>query len=1027
MAFELVLASSFVELQRNLFERIGTLCKDHPFGSKWILTPTSAVAEHCKLSLSRAGSETVLSGVHVLPLSRFLGSLMRACGLDYIPRYHPALDLLLYSLVQRLSTKPELSYLAKNPTSFLGLRSTFLDLADGGFGLEQAFLLTELSSEAELMEIERLVLNLYVAWLETLEAASLNWEPLVHQKLARWISRTSEREFQETISSTTKGPSADFFLYGFYDFTDVNTQIIAALGKRLKLTLYFPHATAGKGPHPAFSFSDMVLQDLSARFASSLHSREVIEKRDIADPVTRFFLSTFPVGECFRKPEFLTVQQASGIRAEVISAAVRVRKWLDDNEEPINADEIMVLVPDLEAYHDEVREVFAAFSIPLSSLDRPSQGDPEYRTLLMLRKLWTSKGDVEWLLTLFRDFPDLLSRRGIELEGFENKLRELPVSAGEVWKRLSELLQTTDQRSLPRFDRAEINLISEIIEIWVERPVKGIPVQQARKLMLKIGQCWTGDAAALKAAQGALDLMAELLPTLIIPEEVFGLLLSQPKGALSEPNPFGQPGVLFSSIMRARGITAKAVVILGLSLGQFPARVEEDPLLSDSSRKRLKRIATDVGHRLPVKSRVIDEMSLLFFLLNTSAGKIHWVVPRTDESGKNVAPTPWVQHYLHRWKNSAATDQIPRGPVEQALFLHSLDPVGGSMLPPTYLAFLDSQIPTMPPQHHGDPSRHGQIEAAKVSPENHPERLSVTELEVLAQCPFHFYSTTIAGWRMIRPLSLVIEPDALEWGSLLHKSLERQLRPSLAKELTLKHLLLSSDEAPQLDLEGLANSLPARHKLLAEPLRLAIARKLLMTIRSYLEAIKSDDCADGQPKAQELKLRMPYPGREYLTISGQIDRVDWRDGQFHIVDYKSGREPWTSRAERASSIHLGHRLQPLLYPWLYQVQEDLSYTPSFSYVFLGCEPPKEVSVSMMRGPETLLRSLVSLLEGGSFFPTSNELMREWGLKYSKPCQYCQLNSLCRRFDTGNRSQNESYFRTLAQQRFQVMTQQVSDV
>jgi hypothetical protein len=209
-------------------------------------------------------------------------------------------------------------------------------------------------------------------------------------------------------------------------------------------------------------------------------------------------------------------------------------------------------------------------------------------------------------------------------------------------------------------------------------------------------------------------------------------------------------------------------------------------------------------------------------------------------------------------------------------------------------------------------------------------------------------------------------------------------------------------------------------------LKLAVAKRLSVTIEAYLAAVRARSCGDGQPLAQEIKIRLPYPGKEYLTISGQIDRVDNRHGQSHIVDYKSGQEPWTSRAERELAVGLGYQLQPLLYPWLYQNNQGLSYEPSFSFIFLGSEPPHEVPVSKLDGSEELLLSLASLLEKGNFIPTSNELMKKWGFKTANPCLHCELNSLCRRFDRGNRSRNGRYFMTLARERFEVMIRQVRE-
>ena len=66
---------------------------------------------------------------------------------------------------------------------------------------------------------------------------------------------------------------------------------------------------------------------------------------------------------------------------------------------------------------------------------------------------------------------------------------------------------------------------------------------------------------------------------------------------------------------------------------------------------------------------------------------------------------------------------------------------------------------------------------------------------------------------------------------------------------------------------------------------------------------------------------------------------------------------------------------------------------------------------------------MKLLEEGTFIPTSNELMKQWGFRTINPCLYCELSSLCRRFDLGVRSRNGKFFQEIAVERFAAMTGQ----
>jgi len=410
--------------------------------------------------------------------------------------------------------------------------------------------------------------------------------------------------------------------------------------------------------------------------------------------------------------------------------------------------------------------------------------------------------------------------------------------------------------------------------------------------------------------------------------------------------------------------------------------------------------------------------------LNSSANRIHWVVPETDESGKKVAPTPWVQHYLHQWNETSPWMPIPRGPLEQALYLYSLDSKAGALLPPEYAALLGIHTVADAIPGEDEAGRHGLIASAAFSKESHPGRLSVTELELLAQCPYRFYAHSVAGWRTVRPLMFAAEPDALQWGGLVHSYFEQFLSPCRIEGTALKDLQSDSEEVPWRDLKRIVDQLPARYRLLPGPLKVALARRISTAVEAYMKAVQGNICQDGVVLDQEVKIRLPFPGRGYLTVSGQIDRVDNRHGRCHIVDYKSGQKPWNSRKERELALGLGYQLQPGLYTWLYRVHRDLTYTPSFSFIFLGCDPPQEDMIPGSTDLEGLLLSLVSLLEKGLFIPTSQELMTEWGFRTSNPCRYCELNSLCRRFDPDARSCNGTLFETLAEERFAAMTGQL---
>jgi ATP-dependent helicase/nuclease subunit B len=87
---------------------------------------------------------------------------------------------------------------------------------------------------------------------------------------------------------------------------------------------------------------------------------------------------------------------------------------------------------------------------------------------------------------------------------------------------------------------------------------------------------------------------------------------------------FQRSGVNLLSASAARGLRFPLVIIPGLDEGRFPAKLRQDPLLPDSERKRLKS--------LPLKSKRIEEEKLLFDMAARSAEKrLVLMTSRLDE------------------------------------------------------------------------------------------------------------------------------------------------------------------------------------------------------------------------------------------------------------------------------------------------------------------------------------------------------------------------------------------------------------
>ena len=708
----------------------------------------------------------MFANVRVVNLPRFAQQLnLTLTGRD-TPPWSIVLDLMLFELVDALPAKSPLANLKEISGGAALLQEAFTDLAEGGFGAQELTKLEELAAESGLASREQELLRLYARWCVLVRKRDVAWGPLSLQMLPEGIESATDEQLAVALC-TERGQKPQVLVYGFYDWIDVNLGWLAPLAQRASMIVYYPWISRNGKVHPAFSFADSVLAHLRGRLSFD-------GEEDISTPAREpaaFFLTTFPEGEIGgAAPSFLTCQRAAGVRAEAISAALRVRHWMD--EEKIDASDILVVAPQAENCVEAVQDIFGSFAIPLRVADVPAGPTPEGETLRMLARIWEEQAPAEWVLALLRACPDIPTANGLNIEHFERKVRELGVWGGTAWREAlnRKEFKAEDEekgRRQIQFDEVEIAFIKRLLTFVTEEssvPPSHLPVDDALKILREFHEGWINSPTLLEPLIRAVEETAAHAPKLKIELRQWTRLLAECGGTHTLRDPL-DCAVLFTPLMRARGLTPRAVVILGLAAGQFPHRVEDDPLLSERASAKLARWAEDLGHRFPVKARATEEMQLLFFLLNTAAECVHWVVPETDAQGKAVAPTPWVQRYLQRWnagkreatKPAPLERRIARAPFDQAVYLAGLDPKRGSLLPPALGMFAAPKLASVEPFLVDSIAKRGRDKAWSgcigMRPSLAGNKAGVTALEGLARCPYRFTPKRWPGgnrWRHCR-------------------------------------------------------------------------------------------------------------------------------------------------------------------------------------------------------------------------------------------------------------------------------------
>lgn len=1042
MSLRILRAASFRTLLEHLITGLEANCRIDPFLPRWIATPTSTVAADLRVRLAESAGASAITSVRVLPLTRLVRRLIaRRSGETPVAR-STLLDLLTHEMVGRLESGSMLASLNEIDGGFSLLTPVFRDFADAGLASHQCRLLLESAESGCLSDMARGVVEFFGTWAEAVEALGIAWQPFLHGRLNDWPAESPEDWLPQALSAES-GQEVKLFIYGFYDFTDLNLGTISALSRQIDVELLLPggRADVAGQNHPIFHFTDEVLDDILTRNPSA--TVEVLAPD--YESSTRFFLETFPEGRIREQPQFLTYRRAAGIDAEVLAAAVQTQAWLEADPS-LRPRDILILAPDADRYHVALERIFRDFGLPLTALDLESEQSLDRRPIQNLERLSRERASSEWVLSYLRDFPEIPHRKGIELDAFERKVRALRLFGGPAWDWLDQRLEVEPasvEAISGTFTEDERRLIKEIRDLWVDqtKPDNQMSMTEALEWVGRL-QSWLPDPTLLVRSIDGIADFSRLLPGAVLRREtLFTMILED----IAEESSSGSPteaGVRLISLMRARGLVGRKTILLGMSANLFPQAFGEEPLLSDADRVWMSQAAAALGHRFPVKSQVLHEMALLFFLMNSGLDSVHWVIPECDENGKAVAPSPWLSRYLNGWAKSDRSPQrketaapvdlrVPRSPVEQAAWLLQLDPVRGGFLPPAYGACLHSALARISLSEEYDylvaslrrketeDGWNGSIPTATLDRLSSRERFSVSELELLAKCPFRFWASALGEIGGIEPLAWEGELSPLDRGQLAHHCLDWLVRTCLENQVGFSRMpeLLEQGvrEGGFLDSEvrGLLLFLP-------QVFRKRALREIEALVRAYLHSISGRFEVEFAPIQSEVKIRRPYPGLDDRLVSGVLDRIDRRGDRVWIVDYKTAKSPFRGRAEEFPLLKIGFISQPILYPWLCE-SLDRDFQPSgFSFVYLREDPPKEIELRELPRADTFLAQMTAFLEKGIYPLLSSQTYADIGLKDAAPCVGCELASLCRRFDRGAETRGVRLLERAAPGRYEVL-------
>ncbi len=848
--------------------------------------------------------------------------------------------LLRSILRRRFPDSPYLSRAAMSPRALLGplheLKAAGVDpdgalamLASGELGSEDAPKLAE-------------VLSLYKRYSEELRRRKIRVRADVVRAAADFAPRSS-----------WLGSLAHVVYYGFYDLDQNQLDLLREVRRRVPVTVFFPYVDS-----PSYAYVRDFLKTAVEPMAIAVREAPGLP----APPRTAVF-------------------SASGTHDEVWVAAKEILRFYDRG---IPFDEIGVVARTLDGYVDLVASVFRENRIPfVSSARRGLGGDPRVKAARLLFSL--EDFDRARVMDLLRS--PFFIRRGGDPELWDVASRRMGIGRGaDEWRRrlgaaaggdyVSRRGERVEERPfiLPK---SEVALFWEAVGALIDDPPppRG-GWRDFTEWALRRYRRFLEPDPRVEEAIGSLA----QLEGLAVEDPVDALL--ERLSELSEPAG-GRAGVRVLDAMAARGLSFRALVVLGLNERIFPRYILEDPFVRDAVRSRIEH---RLGNRMQRKLGGYDEERLLFELLAGSTEEMVLVYQRSDEKGRLQIPSAFV---------TGAARHVPRRPAERLREapLELLTPreaslrtgqgealgraVGWDVTMLVDAAAFLRQVESRGPLTPYD----GLVDAAGYWHAAASHGLSPTALERLAECPFEYFAAKMLD------LEELDEPEseegimALEVGRIYHDFLEDYYR------------------AGDGDFDGRLRAAFERFektRSIRYPVYWEVERKRIAGIlRAFVEA---DDLTVFKPSAFEVpleaELALDVGGRRTVKFRGFADRLDLGPGgTFRVVDYKKGRGRYRSAME--TGIFKRGYLQAPLY-FLMAERRVAGADPSnsrFVYYFLEEIPEGSKWELALEGSfwerreefERHLRELLGTIQRGEF-----------PIRPGEACQRCEYRTMCRR-------------------------------
>ena len=660
-------------------------------------------------------------------------------------------------------------------------------------------------------------------------------------------------------------------------------------------------------------------------------------------------------GNCLQSPmanDSITFLEAQ-TRALESRAALR---WIKQRlvADGLRLDEVAILARALDPYRAFLEETAREFGLPLRIVGgAPLAESPVVSALLALLALPVEGWKPRPLLAAWRspyfDWPalgidpahaatlDAVARSGRVVEGLDQwreALRQFaapparedvadepesaaarPVTdtaARAAFETFVARVTSPSRASLPDFVVFVEDLIGD------DPPLPGPRVGHAKETPGSLNVVARALAATETAARdiAALRAFKDILRGLVLSEALIReekaeweytafitALREAVESSISRPHSPPAEGVFTASVLDARGLSFRAVALLGLAEGEFPQAEREMPLLREADREALRARGVNLESRLRG-----DEVTFFYEAVTRTREHLLLCRPYLADDGQRWEPSAyWRQVWRLTGEPQPLTarpeDRLPPAQIASPAewIEHGYDARAIARGAAVLQARLAAQASG---PHEGELPELVPAIAARFPPD---KSWSASRLEAYGTCGLYFY---FAHALKLEPRAEPEEGyDVRALGSMYHAILERLYR----------------DAPDPTGLDGLLSRLPkvARDVFVAAPADYGFRptalwdqqqAELLRILRETVTAL-ADKSEGWTPRYFEQRFGFGSPALVVHTpegevrLHGYIDRIDVdAEGRLRVVDYKASGAPIS-----ADDLKDGHRLQLPLY------------------------------------------------------------------------------------------------------------------